>query len=292
MNPPQMDMGDMDFGSMDMGDMDFGSMDMGDMGSMDWAMGDMDMDHMGSMDHMGMTDKDWDNMSEEDKQMYMDMMNMDMDMDMGHMDWNMTDMDHMNMDWNMTDMDHMMDWNMTDYNMTDYDYMMDYNMSDYDYNMTDYDYTKYMDCGMQCESDWCDHGEYCTITTCFDACMPDMMTCKMEWLTKKGDWREADCADPKMDMEDYCDEPFCEYNDCSEGRDEICWMEECFDGCDLYNCTLWKSENDVWYGEECPQAALGAGDLANAAKTMQQTGLAYADTIQTVFGTLCPPGDA
>jgi hypothetical protein len=67
------------------------------------------------------------------------------------------------------------------------------------------------------------------------------------------EWEEFDCSNGIIDVQPTCIEE-CTYEDCSsENNGEVCWVEECKDGCDIYNCTIWYQKDEVWYGEVCEE---------------------------------------
>jgi hypothetical protein len=106
------------------------------------------------------------------------------------------------------------------------------------------------------------------------------MTCTQDWLNLAGDWQEADCINGTVvdNYEQICEE-FCDYTDCSEDYEgTTCWIEECDDGCNAYNCTIWFNKDDEWYGEVCDEGSAMNIDLPNAQDVLegvQNVGLAY-----------------
>jgi len=67
------------------------------------------------------------------------------------------------------------------------------------------------------------------------------------------EWEEYDCSQGVLDIQPNCTEE-CTYTDCSgENNGETCWVEECMDGCEIYNCTIWFQQDNEWYGEVCEE---------------------------------------
>lgn len=63
-----------------------------------------------------------------------------------------------------------------------------------------------------------------------------------------------DCSTGIVEITPNCTKPECGYTDCAESNEgEVCWVEECTDQCEMYNCTLWYKNGDEWFGEECAE---------------------------------------
>merc|ERR1719424_1263203 len=94
------------------------------------------------------------------------------------------------------------------------DYAYDYN-STYDYNSAD----SYA-CAPECTFDFCESGDYCTVTTCVDPCT-NATTCTQDYFNQDGEWVDVDCSEGIVVVERVCEE-YCEYDDCSEERGITC----------------------------------------------------------------------
>jgi len=199
------------------------------------------------------------------------------------------------------------DWNMTgsDQNWGDVDKMdYDYENMDYDYESEDVNYDNLEntdwfgdivnpDCQPECQVDECSSGEACIVTSCWNPCTKET-TCQQDYLQSwEMEWQEFDCSNGVIDIQPNCVEE-CTYEDCSaENNGETCWVEECSDNCDIYNCTIWFQQNNEWYGEVCEEemSLLPEIRVQDVIVDSQRFVETYNDTINSILGQVCAPGD-
>lgn len=112
-----------------------------------------------------------------------------------------------------------------------------------------------------------------------------------------GDWDFYDCINGTISVEEEC-LIVCDYSECPDdhGGDDVCWIEECDDGCGFYNCSLWYEIDGEWFGEYCPEEEepwmlplpefpdFRPGDVI---QQIIEGGAAYEDTIRNAFEALC-----
>lgn len=100
------------------------------------------------------------------------------------------------------------------------------------------------DCTQDCDDTDCMVGQYCVISNCTITC-PDQAPyreCHQTFMNDNYDWTDYNCTDSgPMSTEEMCPS-VCEFHDCSEDGDDVCWKEICDDGCGAYNCSLWMQD--------------------------------------------------
>lgn len=216
---------------------------------------------------------------------------MDWDMSMNHTDdmWgNHTD----DMWGNYTDMNYTDDmWGNYTYNESDWNQTWDQTWDDsLDFNDTDwFGALVNADCQDECYQSDCGFGVQCWVNQCRDICT-NTTTCSQDVLkTWDSEWENYDCSNGIVELK--CEEE-CEYTECEDSEYEVCWEENCFDGCGNNNCSVWFQVDGDWYGQECEDGSAFADfrpqDLING---INQIGLAYGDTIDSLWDLFCDPND-
>jgi len=144
-------------------------------------------------------------------------------------------------------------------------------------------------CQQICNISDCEFGNYCTITDCLEPCT-NTVTCTQDIMFDDWEWHSVNCTNGTYFSPDseYCVAE-CEYEDCQESSEHpICWKETCNDGCGNKNCSIWYSENDQWYGEECDSGSMmGDFRLQDIFVGISETVQAYDDTLRTA-ASYCP----
>lgn len=134
----------------------------------------------------------------------------------------------------------------------------------------------------------------CLVTYCTDPCTGDV-SCQQDYLLKwEEEWQQYDCKWGVKTFERNCTME-CSYDDCSATNNgNPCWIENCDDGCNNGNCTVWYQDSGEWFGAECEAKEAGLLDNVNPTKALGDVfrfGRKYEETIGSGFDIICPEGD-